>query len=570
MSTESHVARTLRIFTILALLLLVISAVAARERGTEPGGADLQVRTQSVRFETDPKRTSAMVPIASYTFDDGVGGPDPMGWTTMDASAQLGTFFHVDDFAGLGGGQWGTYTPISGSKSLWCGARPGGELCYYATLPGYGSRWDQRFTSTTFNVIGDVTIAFVARFESESGYDYTALEYFTKTDRWHTIEQYNGTHGCCPVDSSVSETVPADSLDGTVRFRFRFTSDGAWSDEDGLYPTDGAVVLDDLLITDGSGVVDSQDFEAEAVGALATADGDWTATPAPPFGDYAALFDGSTILQEDTMTTNSSFVWGFFQGSTDYNTCDAPDSSQKAVPDSKTLPYRTIRNHAISPPLDISSFQVGGLLPDSLQLTLAFDAYKDFALQSSPFLTYVRYEVRARSMSAGCWSRWNTASTGGGFGEWARDFVDITSWVASDATHIQVGLGVYDLGDGLCRSHAPLFDNVEVYAEGVVPTGLPDPAMPRYALHQNTPNPFNPETTIRYEVPVPGAFVSLRVYNVSGRLVRVLKDGFAGPGPQIAVWDGKNVEGQRVSSGVYFYRLSTSGFDQTRKMVLLK
>jgi hypothetical protein len=570
MPTKSYAAGTLHIFTILALLLLANSVGEARDRGTESGGTDPQVRTKSVRFETGPKQTSGVVSIAYYTFDDGLGGPDPMGWTTMDASAQLDTFFHVDDFAGLGGGEWGTYTPISGSKSLWCGARPGGDLCYYATLPGYGSNWDQRFTSTTLNVTGDVTIAFVARFESEAGYDQTALEYFTKSDRWHTIEKYNGTHGCCPVDSSVSETVAADSLDGAVRFRFRFTSDGAWSDEDGLYPTDGAVVLDDLVVSDGSGVVDSQDFEAEAVGAIATADGNWTATPYPPFGDYAALFDGSTILQEDTMTTNNSFVWGFFQGSTDYNTCDAPDSSQMAVPDSKTNPYRTIRNHAISPPLDISNFHVGGFLPDSLELKVAFDLYKDFALQSFPYLTYVRYEVRARSLSAGCWSRWYTASTGGGFGEWVRELVDITTWVTSDATHIQVGLGVFDLGDGVCRSHAPLFDNVEVYAEGVVPTGLQDPALPRYVLHQNTPNPFNPATTVRYEVPDPGAVVSLRVYDVSGRLVGVLKDGFVGPGPQTAVWDGKNVDGRRVSSGVYFYRLSTLGFDQTRKMVLLK
>ena len=50
---------------------------------------------------------------------------DWQGWTSFDGTAQYDTFWHVDDFAGLGGGDYGRLTPLEGSKSMWCGARPG-------------------------------------------------------------------------------------------------------------------------------------------------------------------------------------------------------------------------------------------------------------------------------------------------------------------------------------------------------------------------------------------------------------------------------------------------------------
>jgi hypothetical protein len=97
--------------------------------------------------------------IAEFTFDDGVGGPDPQGWTTVDYTATTDTFFHVDDFAVLGGGSYGLLTPLEGAQSLWCGARPGAPgLCQYATLPGYGNHWNQTFASVPFATSGDVTL----------------------------------------------------------------------------------------------------------------------------------------------------------------------------------------------------------------------------------------------------------------------------------------------------------------------------------------------------------------------------------------------------------------------------
>jgi flagellar hook assembly protein FlgD len=64
--------------------------------------------------------------------------------------------------------------------------------------------------------------------------------------------------------------------------------------------------------------------------------------------------------------------------------------------------------------------------------------------------------------------------------------------------------------------------------------------------------------------------VSLRVYNVSGRLIRTLVSGSAPAGPSTVTWDGRDSAGGRVSSGVYFYRLDNGQRSLTRKGVLLR
>jgi hypothetical protein len=92
----------------------------------------------------------------------------------------------------------------------------------------------------------------------------------------------------------------------------------------------------------------------------------------------------------------------------------------------------------------------------------------------------------------------------------------------------------------------------------------------RFALYQNVPNPFNPTTWIRYEVPSGGGVVSITIYDVEGRLVRTLISGSHTAGPKTLAWDGKDDRGKNVVSGVYFYRMLAPGFDRTMKMVLLR
>lgn len=90
-----------------------------------------------------------------------------------------------------------------------------------------------------------------------------------------------------------------------------------------------------------------------------------------------------------------------------------------------------------------------------------------------------------------------------------------------------------------------------------------------YDLFQNYPNPFNPVTTIEYTLPV-RSHVNISIYNLLGQEVRTLVDGVMSYGNHTASWDGRNSNGLWAASGIYFYRLKTREFIQTKKMILLK
>ncbi|UCF05845.1 MAG: T9SS type A sorting domain-containing protein, partial [bacterium] len=93
---------------------------------------------------------------------------------------------------------------------------------------------------------------------------------------------------------------------------------------------------------------------------------------------------------------------------------------------------------------------------------------------------------------------------------------------------------------------------------------------PRAAfLSQNFPNPFNPQTKIAFGIRET-TDVSLRIYDVSGHLVSVLVEESREAGRYEETWDGKDIGGRSVASGVYFYRLDAGAFTETKKMVLMR
>lgn len=96
-------------------------------------------------------------------------------------------------------------------------------------------------------------------------------------------------------------------------------------------------------------------------------------------------------------------------------------------------------------------------------------------------------------------------------------------------------------------------------------TALPS----EYALQPNYPNPFNPTTTLRYDLPDQG-FVRITIYNQLGQLVRSLVNREESAGYKSMIWDARDNTGRQVGTGIYFYRIEVNGFTQTRKMVLLK
>ena len=90
-----------------------------------------------------------------------------------------------------------------------------------------------------------------------------------------------------------------------------------------------------------------------------------------------------------------------------------------------------------------------------------------------------------------------------------------------------------------------------------------------FALYANYPNPFNPTTTISYDLPEQ-AQVTLGIYDILGKKIKTLVKQSQDAGNKIAVWDGTDNLGRQVSAGVYLYQIQAGDFTQTRKMLLLK
>lgn len=625
--------------------------------------------------------------IQAWTFDDVNGNPATQGWTKVDLTAQA-TFVHVD-----------SYNAIGAPRSLWFGIQPTcstPELCAYATLPGYGNDWDQRWQSQSLTVTGtnNITVSFDLKYDTEPTYDIFYLDYITASGTYHVASwSGNGTE-------AVTKTIPVGSFTSPIRIRLRFKSDSAWSDEDGAYPTNGAAFVDNLVVKDGTTVKESLDFTAEAQGATQSANGHWFGGPGPAFGQYAGLFDGDAVVQQDPNYTNSTNVWGFFTGSPENYSCGGFPAQPVIKHGSVTqLADNYIRNEIQSPSVSITS------IPAGQPVMLNYDVYGDNPTDN---LVYWRYRVRG--LVAGKWSRW--ASDGIVYYDpsktWTHRMHNIRAQIPAGATDIQVAIGVIDMcpfwcgtvGTGACHSHAPLIDNVGVsrantqtgffvpvqpwdsttdsspvtvtytqvtqagvttlvtgpsgptfpgtfmtgngiyynlsttatvtggitvcinYDEAslLVPestlrllhwdttlnpdqwidittslniatntlcgttdtlspfvigagsvTAVGDGKEPRaFALRQNVPNPFNPVTTISYDVPAGGAHVSLRIYDTAGRLVRTLVDEQRPAGTHGITWDGRNGAGSPVSSGVYFYKMTSGAFSESRRMVLLK
>ena len=328
--------------------------------------------------------------LAEYSFNGYGGGCDVMGWFGVDMTVAPGLYFHIDDFAGLGGGDFGRLTPLVGAQSLWCGTRADSlseYLCSYTDMPGYGDNWNQTFTSVAFPCSGDAAVAYLVRWDSEIGYDYTYVEYVDTSGSWVELASYTDIG-----EAQENWIIPQGVLPDTLKLRFRFKSDGAWSDEDGQINTDGAVIVDSLRLADTTGVMDFQDFEAEPVGAKMTADGDWQATNIPGYGDYAGLISASQLPQDDPCHQNLSCLWTFLIGSTYTYDCGG-------YPNTPAVPFGNDRDQFIdneiwSPWIEWDEDIHGSPVPGTASRAFfTFDWYRDLPLENNVFLKWHQYII---------------------------------------------------------------------------------------------------------------------------------------------------------------------------------
>ncbi len=145
---------------------------------------------------------------------------------------------------------------------------------------------------------------------------------------------------------------------------------------------------------------------------------------------------------------------------------------------------------------------------------------------------------------------------GGSFGPGNGELVNLNFRVTDPAFDFEDDLAITDF---LIVNPAAEFIPVEIEGQ------LPD----RFILDQNYPNPFNAGTNISFSLPS-ASNVEIMVYDLLGRQVTTLLNSFIPAGSHSVNWDGRSGSGDNLSTGVYFYRLRADGFDETKKMLLIK
>lgn len=146
--------------------------------------------------------------------------------------------------------------------------------------------------------------------------------------------------------------------------------------------------------------------------------------------------------------------------------------------------------------------------------------------------------------------------------DWTQATFDISNYSGNARFRFLFG------SDGAVTGEGWYLDDLHVEGEYVSDGEIVTQTV-RFELHENYPNPFNPTTTIRFDLPA-SAKVNLEIYNLKGQRVRTLLTESLAKGSHAIVWNGNDDNGRPVSSGVYLYRLSNGTMTQTRKMMLMK
>ena len=163
------------------------------------------------------------------------------------------------------------------------------------------------------------------------------------------------------------------------------------------------------------------------------------------------------------------------------------------------------------------------------------------------------------------------------YNSWEEIILDIDQLASANnlelSSHFVIKFQQYDNNpiSGFIDNDGFAFDDISIYETGGgTRDGIDDnEIISTEFLLSNSPNPFNPSTTIRYGLPEQ-SYVDLQVYNIKGQLVKTLEKSNQPAGYHEVTWFGKDENGKIVSSGIYFYKISTDKFTSMKRMLLIK
>ncbi|MBM4116988.1 hypothetical protein FJ251_04480, partial [bacterium] len=403
-----------------------------------------------------------------YTFDH-AGGPATAGWTPVDATAQLGIWWHLQalnlsnghatDFQSAAGLP-PTGGPTAGNDyAWWCGRR---NVCGWVNPTGYGGGWNQWLVLDVpaAATAGNLEFDYVGDFEGDV-YDFFTL--YAKAGANDPVELLSNAVGG---EQTVIHYGPI-AIGDVDELIFAFVSDGGWSDEDGSFITDiGAVWIDNMEI-DYTGATDvAWNFESGNEADFHALD----ATVPAGAGAYGALYH--SLFSEDQCVVNSSYAWAFF----DLNTTN-PEYPIPVTPygppyfDNGVQSPLFERAHTLGDPVGISVDAAH--VPGSRFIFSAL-VYWDLPLNT---LIFVQSYVAAHTIEAPCLGQWEANYTvyyGPGYYGWLGHTRDYTQQLAESAgpgntvDGMAIRLMVIDMcpywcdnyGDGTGHTPAPYFDMV--------------------------------------------------------------------------------------------------------------
>lgn len=521
-----------------------------------------------------------------WTFDSGIGsslGPapalgKPAGYHTRMEGWEGRNLFTNADLRGLvrfqrrqrsefSGGPatcvGSDASPLGGNWSLWAGLTQAeaAPLCWPGGQ-GYGNYWDVgqarsfAFTGSTvhldFNYVTD----------SEPGFDYATVQvsWAANPNPAPVWSQAGATAGHASITLHPGVELPTTAT--TVTITFRFTSDGAYSDQDGDFDsTCGAFAVDDIALT--GGITHATGFESGTDG--------WNLVSFTP-----TVNDFSDIRAVADLPVAPGCALG-----------DSVLTFAKLPPGNFPFPYHPCPqdNIALSPWIDLDQAGISGVLGVVLESGGYFD---------TPISNLVGFRYGAQYYPDTCAISGSILDSEFRRGNVMRVFSpavcsnvpgllrqDLGAFVPASARRLRVGLGVYNFAEGffcdagLTNNSTPWFDNVRVGIVHAAVSGVgPGPTGPNPAgITAVVPNPWSGAAPLRVEyrgVPGQAGPIAIDILDVAGRFIRRLEAPLDNAAAASLAWDGRDTTGRRVREGIYFLRTEGAGHISTRKFVVVR
>ncbi len=374
------------------------------------------------------------------------------------------------------------------------------------------------------------SITFRAKYALESGYDFVYVEASSNNSTWTELASFTGSQSTWQTYSYSLAAYAGQNC----YLRFRISTDSGVT-ADGITIDDVAILASQTNVpvygdVDGDGTIDLTDYKAVLEYSVGL-------DPLPaldPLPWTSSRIEAADVNNDTVVNSQDAYLIRLYTRDAAFN-FSAQGGNDPTLTD-PLLHLNAVNSSSLDAtfehPAELRSFEIS--LPVSAGLSLISGDAPGTALRAINPVTG-KYAV-------------------------------LCDGISPAGIHLNINTSLTNIACSGKVNGLSFTQNVQV---GV---GSDDPLIPpmQTSLLPNYPNPFNPSTTIAYQIKEDQGRISLCIYNVKGQLVKTLIDGVQSAGTHQVVWNGTDVNGAPVSSGIYYYTLKSGEHTQTRKMMMVK